>query len=168
MKFSGKKFYLVSIFSLLLSFFFAANFCSAAFLKPGTQADIGEQAAKSAESGYETNNVSDIYALVQTVINAFLALVGVILLAYLLYAGYKWMTAHGEEKKVDQAKETIQRAITGLIIIVAAYAISIFVMSRLEAGTLKPSSGAGSSTPTAPAPPADNGAVDYKTDGYAG
>jgi len=147
MKFSGKKFYLVSIFSLLLSFFFAANFCSAAFLKPGTQADIGEQAAKSAESGYETNNVSDIYALVQTVINAFLALVGVILLAYLLYAGYKWMTAHGEEKKVDQAKETIQRAITGIIIIVAAYAISVFVMSRLEAGTLRGGSNTSTTLP---------------------
>jgi len=164
MKFSGKKFYLVSIFSLLLSFFFAANFCSAAFLKPGTQADIGEQAAKSAESGYETNNVSDIYALVQTVINAFLSLIGVILLAYLLYAGYKWMTAHGEEKKVDQAKETIQRAITGLIIIVAAYAISIFVMDRLQQGTLREGSTSNPATPVVPTSqqvfPPNTGALD--------
>ena len=90
--------------------------------------------------------------MAQTVINAFLSLIGVILLAYLLYAGYHWMTARGEEEKVTAAKETIYRAIIGIIIIVAAYAISIFVMSRLEAGTLKPSSGAGSSTPTAPAP----------------
>ncbi len=71
-----------------------------------------------------------------------------LLLAYMLYAGYNWMTAQGEEEKVTKAKDTLKRAIVGLIIIVASYAISIFVMSRLEAGTLK---GGGGSTPTPPA-----------------
>jgi len=141
MKFKGEKKYLVCVL-LILSFFFIVNFSSAAFLKDDMQGTIGIQAADSAASSYDV--FGDIYTLVQTVINAFLALVGVILLAYLLYAGYKWMTAHGEEEKVTQAKDTIQRAIIGIIIIVAAYAISIFVMSRLEAGTLRDGGG----TPT--------------------
>ena len=152
MKLYGKRICLVCIFALLLLFFFEVNFSSAAFLNTDTQGLIQGHANNSAMfGGYEMT--SDIYLLVQTVINAFLSLIGVILLAYLLYAGYKWMTAQGDEEKVTAAKETIYRAIIGIIIIVAAYAISIFVMSRLEAGTLKPSSGAGSSTPTAPAPP---------------
>jgi len=59
------------------------------------------------------------------------------------------MTAQGDEKKVDKAKETIQRAITGLIIVIAAYAISIFVVGRLEAGTLN-GGGGGTTAPSAP------------------
>jgi len=161
MKLYGKRICLVCIFALLLLFFFEVNFSLAAFLKNGV--NIGNQAKKSAELGYDVTG-GNIFSLVQIVVNAFLAIIGVLLLIYLLYAGYHWMTAQGDEKKVDKAKETIQRAITGLIIIVAAYAISIFVVGRLEAGTLKPSSGAGSSVPAVPAaPPADNGAEYDKT-----
>ena len=169
MKLYGKRICLVCIFALLLLFFFEVNFSSAAFLNTDTQGLIQGHANNSAMfGGYEMT--SDIYLLVQTVINAFLSLIGVILLAYLLYAGYKWMTAQGDEEKVTAAKETIYRAIIGIIIIVAAYAISIFVMSRLEAGTLR---GGGGTTPPAVSPtpspsPVDNGAEYYKTDGYAG
>lgn len=134
-KFSGKKIYLVYVLTLFLSFFFVANFCLAAFLKNNTQDNIENQAIKSAESSYETS--STIYGLIQAIINAFLSVIGVLLLIYMLYAGYNWMTAQGEEEKVEKAKDTLKRAVIGAIIIVAAYAISIFVMSKLEAGTLK-------------------------------
>lgn len=133
MKFIGKKIYLVIIFLL---FFFTANFCLAAFLKDNTIENISGQAINSADSGYDTSG-GNIYGLIQTVINAFLAVIGVLLLIYILYAGYNWMTAQGEEEKVEKAKDTLKRAIVGAIIIVGAYAISVFVMSRLEAGTLK-------------------------------
>jgi len=146
MKLYGKRICLVCIFALLLLFFFEVNFSLAAFLKNGV--NIGNQAKKSAELGYDVTG-GNIFSLVQIVVNAFLAIIGVLLLIYLLYAGYHWMTAQGDEKKVDKAKETIQRAITGLIIIVAAYAISIFVVGRLEAGTLN-GGGGGTTAPSAP------------------
>lgn len=137
MKFNNKKIYLAGAFLLFLSFFFATNFCLAAFLKNDTQTNVEAQADRSAGSGYETNKVSNIYGLVQTVINAFLSLIGVLFLIYMLYAGYNWMTAQGDEEKVTKAKDTIQRAVIGVIIVVAAYAISVFVIDRLEVGTLK-------------------------------
>jgi len=131
---------------MMLSVLFIGNICLAAFLQTDVNKKIDIQASQVGDiGGYEKS--SNVYGLAQTVINAFLSLIGVILLAYLLYAGYKWMTAHGEEKKVDQAKETIQRAITGIIIIVAAYAISVFVMSRLEAGTLRGGSNTSTTLP---------------------
>jgi len=65
------------------------------------------------------------------VIQAALALIGVIFLALMLYAGYHWMTARGEEEKVEKAKDTITRAIIGLIIVVGAYAIWIFILNQL-------------------------------------
>jgi hypothetical protein len=65
------------------------------------------------------------------VISGFLGLLGIIFVILMIYAGYNWMTAAGDEKKVEKAKDTIQRAIIGLIITVAAYAITYFVFSAL-------------------------------------
>jgi len=76
----------------------------------------------------EESGVSNIAG---AVIQAALALIGVIFLALMLYAGYHWMTARGEEEKVEKAKDTITRAIIGLIIVVGAYAIWIFILNQL-------------------------------------
>jgi hypothetical protein len=42
------------------------------------------------------------------------------------------MTAGGDEQKVTKAKDSIRRAIIGLIIIVAAYGITYFVFMALD------------------------------------
>ncbi|MBI4139136.1 hypothetical protein HY479_03230, partial [Candidatus Uhrbacteria bacterium] len=52
-------------------------------------------------------------------------------LAYLLYGGFLWMTAGGSEEGVTKAKTMIRNAIIGLVIIVAAFSISNFVLSSL-------------------------------------
>ena len=70
-------------------------------------------------------------AVIGAVIQGALALIGVIFLALMLYAGYHWMTARGEEEKVEKAKDTIQRAIVGIIIVVGAYAIWLFIFNQL-------------------------------------
>ena len=70
-------------------------------------------------------------AIIGTVIQALLGLIGLIFLVLMLYAGYNWMIARGEEEKVEKAKDTITRAIIGLIIVVGAYAIWAFVFARL-------------------------------------
>ena len=75
-----------------------------------------------------TNSLAGIVGIV---IQAFLGLLGVIFLSYLLYAGYAWMTAQGDEEKVTKAKDTIQRAIIGIIVTIGAYAISYFVLDKL-------------------------------------
>jgi len=148
---------IVFALTLYIIFFFAGNFCSAGFLQPKIKSDIDVQAGQvGAFGGYAVvEGKEGALALIQTVINAFLSLIGVILLAYLLSAGYKWMTAHGEEEKVTEAKDTIKRAIVGVIIIIAAYAISIFVMTRLEAGALKGGDTTPTPTPTPVATPSD-------------
>ncbi len=74
---------------------------------------------------------NSISGIVGAVISGALALIGMIFLALMLYAGYHWMTARGEEEKVEKAKDTITRAIIGLIIVVGAYAIWIFILNQL-------------------------------------
>jgi len=76
--------------------------------------------------------------IVGKVIQAFLGLLGVIFLSYLLFAGYAWMTAQGDEEKVTKAKDTIQRAIIGLIVTVGAYAISFWVLDKLVFNSASP------------------------------
>ena len=72
--------------------------------------------------------------ITQKVINAFLSLLGIIFVILIIQAGYSWMTAGGDEQKVTKAKDTIQRAIIGLIIIIGAYAITYFVFTNVPFG----------------------------------
>ncbi len=69
--------------------------------------------------------------IIGRVIQVFLTIVGVIFMVLMVYAGYLWMTAQGEEAKVDKAKDTIKAAVIGLTVVVAAYAITNFVVSGL-------------------------------------
>lgn len=70
-------------------------------------------------------------SLIAIIITGFLSLLGIIFIVLIIIAGYNWMTSAGDEQKITKAKETIQRAIIGLIIIVAAYSISYFVFNAL-------------------------------------
>ena len=60
-------------------------------------------------------------------INALLTFLGVIFLALMIYGGYKWMMARGNDQEVEIAKKTIQNAVIGLIIIVASYAVVAYI-----------------------------------------
>jgi len=83
-------------------------------------------------SGYDTSaSASSLSDIISNVINAFLAILGVIFLILIIYAGYLWMTAQGNDEQVKKAKDLIRNAIIGVIIIVAAYAITAFVFSYL-------------------------------------
>lgn len=89
-----------------------------------------QEAAFSGSSGLESS--LEIGAIVQVVIETILSLLGIIFVGLLVYAGYLWMTAAGNEDKVQKSMDIIKRAIIGLIIVVSAYAITAFVFKSLE------------------------------------
>ena len=66
------------------------------------------------------------------IINVVLTVIGLLLLVYLLYAGYLWMTSGGDEEGVKKAKMMIRNAIVGLVIITLSAVLSSFVISRLN------------------------------------
>ncbi|MBI5369877.1 hypothetical protein HZA85_01650 [Candidatus Uhrbacteria bacterium] len=103
-------------------------------LKPSTDAasDLGKIGKKL---GNETPN--DLPNLIGGLINMFLSILGIVFVVLVIYAGYLWMTASGDATKVDKAKKLLGQAIIGIIIIVAAYAISTFVINRIV-GAVKP------------------------------
>ncbi len=81
------------------------------------------------ESSYNTDPTkTDLPIIVGDVIGVFLTLLGIIFLALIVYAGVLWMIAAGNEDKVTRSKDTMRRAIIGLIIVVGSYAITQFVV----------------------------------------
>jgi TRAP-type C4-dicarboxylate transport system permease small subunit len=69
--------------------------------------------------------------IIGAIINSFLSLLGVIFLCLIIYGGFLWMTSGGNETKVYRAKEVLRNAIIGLIIIMASYSITSFVIKTL-------------------------------------
>ncbi len=70
-----------------------------------------------------------------TAIYAFLSILGIIFITLMIYGGYTWMTASGDEEKLRKAQQTIKTAIIGLIIVVGAYAIWNFILYKAIYGT---------------------------------
>ena len=77
------------------------------------------------------NSQSTLLEIAGTVVGIGLGLVGTVFLILMIYAGYNWMTAEGKEEKVEKAKNTIIRALIGIIIVVGAYAAWAFLFSKL-------------------------------------
>jgi len=69
--------------------------------------------------------------IVGNIIYALMGIVGTILVLFLIYGGFLWMTAGGEEKKIEEAKKIIKNVIVGLIIIFLSYGIARFVIDAL-------------------------------------
>ncbi len=68
---------------------------------------------------------------IATGIEILLGFVGVIFLILMVYAGFMWMLARGNEQRIEKAKGLIEAAIIGLVIVLAAYGITVFVVERL-------------------------------------
>lgn len=70
---------------------------------------------------------SDLQGSIGRLIGYALSFVGTIFFLLIVYAGFKWMTAAGNEKQAGEAKELIIQAIIGLIIIFSAYIVTAYI-----------------------------------------
>ena len=71
---------------------------------------------------------ADLKQTVMNIITYVLGLLGLIAVIMILYGGFTWMTAGGNEDKIDTAKQIISAAAVGLVIILIAWAIVTFVV----------------------------------------
>lgn len=77
----------------------------------------------------------DPRVIVAKIIRVALGLLGIMTVGFILYGGFVWMTANGEEDNVAKAKRILTNAVVGLAIILSAFAITQFVLSRLIEAT---------------------------------
>ncbi len=75
---------------------------------------------------------TDIRTTVARVINVVLGFLGIIFLGFTIYAGFLYMTAAGNEEKTQRALDMLRNAVIGLIIILAAWAITRFTVIILS------------------------------------
>lgn len=87
--------------------------------------DIGETAYGS---DAPQNSVPEIIA---EIIKYLLSFLGLLFLILTLYGGFLWMTAAGNDDQIAKAKAIIVNGIVGLIIILAAYSITYFVLEHV-------------------------------------
>ena len=131
----------------LLRFFTLAITTVAAFgfffCTPTTQAagDYGLQA--TADRAQLTQYGSSVPVLAGSIIGTALSMISVIFFILMIYGGFLWMTAHGDDAMVKKAQDTITAAIIGIIVILAAYAITNYITTSVVAGP----------APAAPLPP---------------
>ncbi len=78
-----------------------------------------------------TDQQVSIEGIIGTLISYALLLVGSVFLALIVYGGYTWMTARGNEKQLTEAKTTITEAAIGLVLIMAAWLITAYVLTAV-------------------------------------
>lgn len=85
--------------------------------------------------GYTGLGNQDVRFTVARIISAALGLLGMIAVVIIIYAGFKWMTAGGNEENAAGARKILYAAVIGLVIILSAYTITRFVMENLFKAT---------------------------------
>ncbi|MDD5040629.1 MAG: pilin [Patescibacteria group bacterium] len=61
-----------------------------------------------------------------------LGMLGLVSVIMILFGGFTWMTAAGNEEKITKAKGILKAAIIGLIIVMLSYAIVAFIYSQTK------------------------------------
>lgn len=78
---------------------------------------------------------SDPRLVAARVIRVAMSLLGILAVAILIFAGFTWMTAGGNDEKIGEAKKWMFAGVIGLALILSAYAVATFVVSQLVKAT---------------------------------
>lgn len=106
---------------------FVIGFLVLPFLSLAVSIDTGLDTTGKGAGLVET----DVSVFVGNIIKAVLALLGVIVLIFMVYGGYLWMMSGGNDQMVKKSKDILINAVIGLIIVLAAYAITTFVVGGI-------------------------------------
>lgn len=119
---------------MLKKYFFISLLAFNFLLIPATrvyaQADLSQDIA--GKSGYSVSVTGNTLSeTIGKIIKIILGLLGTIFLVLTIYAGVLWMTAAGNEERVTKSLEILKTSVIGLVIILAAYSITYFVVANL-------------------------------------
>lgn len=84
-----------------------------------------ETSANNAYGG--TLPITDVPTSIGKITGVALSFIGVLFLILLIYGGFTWMVARGNQAEITKAMDLIQAAVIGLVIVLAAYAITAYI-----------------------------------------
>jgi len=96
----------------------------------GANNSLGEIGNTTSMSG-----AADLTTVIGNLINVVLGVLGIIFLVLVVYAGFLYLTDQGGGEKAKKAMKLLTTAVIGIVIIVAAYAISNYVIGAMVAVT---------------------------------
>lgn len=107
--------------------------------------DLGIDKVNNAatQAGYSAATETTFAENVGKAIKILLSMIGVLFTILIIYAGYLWLTARGNDESISKAKGIISSSIIGLIILLMAYSITNFIVPRILQGSVN-------TTPTQP------------------
>lgn len=73
---------------------------------------------------------SDLPGTASNVVNIVFYIVGTLFLILVIYGSFVWLKAAGREEEINRAKKIIYTSVVGLIVVMASYAITNFILSR--------------------------------------
>ncbi len=94
-----------------------------------------------------------VATIIGNVLKIALGFLGIVFLGLLLYAGFLWMTAGGEEENVKKARLMIAHAVAGLVIIGASFLLTNYVLDQLGTAITDAGQPAAKTAPTTPPTP---------------
>jgi len=133
-RFFSVSFLVLSIFTLFIG---SAN----AQLQAGK--GFGQYFDRTFNQVYDTNSQdleNSLPKTVGTLISTVLGLIGVVLIVIIVWAGWLWLTARGNDDQVSEAKNYIKNAVIGMAIALGAFVITQFVVQTLT-GALRTNGG---------------------------
>ncbi|MCD4705794.1 hypothetical protein K8R61_01810 [bacterium] len=85
-------------------------------------------------AGFDTTEEGEISLAeaIGKIVGVFLSFLGVIFFMLVVYGGFMWMTAAGNQDKVGTAKKIIGNAALGIIIVLSAYIITHLVTTEFS------------------------------------
>jgi hypothetical protein len=118
------------LFSLMLTF--AVAVCAA----PVSAGKLWDTVYQGGLQGVDqkfgaTGQAQDIRMIVVLVIQVLLGFLGLIFVILLLMAGYKYMMSRGDSGEIEEAMASMRNAVIGLLIVLAAYGITVFVARQM-------------------------------------
>ncbi len=116
-----KKTFLISLILFAFVFGFMPNTADA--IPTGLETTAGKAGLKVDKEPSE---------IIGNILYVFYGVLGIILLIILMYAGFQWMTAGGDENQVKKAKDMIINALIGIAIILTAYAATSYIIRRIQ------------------------------------
>jgi TRAP-type C4-dicarboxylate transport system permease small subunit len=99
---------------------------------PALGATLGDQINANLAYGTTTGlGTRDIREVIMLIINVILGFLSIVAIVIILWGGFKWMTAGGNEDQVGEAKKLIIAGVVGMAVIFTSYAVALFVVRSL-------------------------------------
>jgi hypothetical protein len=126
---SKKRFLIMSLALILTLSWFFVTFQSVNAQQVGLS-EVGEVYGST-----DASTSTDIRTIAVRIINVTMQLLSVIIIVLMLYSGYQWMMAAGNEKQVTEAQARLKNAVIGLVLVLVSWGVSTFIFTYLIKAT---------------------------------